>query len=275
MEMELARETAAIKSTLSRLSESLPPHEFDKMCDFAFGKSKKDWENVWKHEWVDDGKERDRLIKRPRGPSKKPQSDPRPSSPLPPSSPPPPTSPPKSQDRPPPRATPIPINGVPWDKVQQPTRPRSPVPPDGFRIPQGFVNNFGSTRYRPTSPEPVAGPSRPQQSRRLKRDKRRVEMHQDGTLVVVDPEEDIEAQRREIKEKMRLQAQRKLPVEAEISLWKIVRMNVTDRVQDPPVTRFNAFGNVDEPPPEELTNPFAQDDHISPVYPKRPERGDE
>ena len=92
-------------------------------------------------------------------------------------------------------------------------------------------------------------------------------MRDDGTLVFVDPQEDIEAHRRQIKEKMRLQAQLRLPVEAEISLWKIVQTNVTDRIQDPPVTWFRVFED-EEILPDELTNPFAQDDHIPPMYPE-------
>ena len=104
-------------------------------------------------------------------------------------------------------------------------------------------------------------------------------MRQDGTLVVVDSQEDIEAQRREIKEKMLLQAQRRLPVQAEISLRKIVQTSVADRTQGPPVTWYNVFDDVDEPPPEEFANPFAQSDHIPPAYPdldpSRPERDDE
>jgi len=106
--------------------------------------------------------------------------------------------------------------------------------------------------------------------------------HQDGTLAIFDPQEDIEAQRREIKEMMRLQARQKLSAKAqssERSLLKIVQTSVTDRIQDPPVTWSNVFVDDDEPPPEELTNPFAQSDHIplvSPdLYQKRPERGDE
>ena len=102
-------------------------------------------------------------------------------------------------------------------------------------------------------------------------------MRQDGTLALVDPEGDIEAQRRQIKERMLLQAQQRHPVD---SLWRIVRTSVTDRTQDPPVTWSNVFEDVDEPPSEELTNPFAQgDDRIPSVYPnpspKRPERDDE
>jgi len=277
MEMELARETAAIKSTLSHLSGTLPPHEFDEMCDFAFGQSKKDWENVWKHEWVDDDKERDRFTKRPSWPSKAPRSESRPSSPLPPSSPPAPTSPVNPHDRLPPRTSPVRINGVPWNEYRWPTRPRSPRPPDGFRAPWGFVDNFGSTRYRPTPPEPVAGPSRPQQSRRLKRDIRQVEMRQNGTLVLVDPTEDIEAQRRQIKEQMLLQAQKRIPVQVRDSLRRIIRPSDTNCTRDPPVTWSNVF--EDEPPPEELTNPFAQGDHSPPVhpdpYPKDPDGDDE
>ncbi|KAF9650603.1 hypothetical protein BDM02DRAFT_1324028 [Thelephora ganbajun] len=273
MEMELARETSAIKSTLSYLSELLPSHEFEEMCDFAFDQSKKDWENEWKREWVEDGTEKGKFIDRPRDPPKKRRPDPSPSpptphvpsSPLPPSSPPPPTPPVNTQDRLPPRTSPVRINGVPLNKWKWPTRPRSPLPPDGFRAPWGFVDKFGSTRYRPTPAEPLAGPSQPQQSRRLKRDRRRVEMHQDGTLVLVDPTEDIEAQRREIMQQIRFQAQRKLPAEAEISLGKIVQTGYTDRTQDPPVTWFRVFED-EGPLSSDLTNPFAQDDHIPPTY---------
>jgi len=273
MEVELTREAAAIKSTLSYLSETLPPQEFEKMCDFAFGQSKKDWENAWKREWVEGGAERDKFIERPSGPSKKPRSGPPPaphvpSSPLPPSSPPSPTPPVNSQGHLPPRTSPVRINGVPWDEYQWPTRPRSPTPLDGFRAPWGFVDNFGSTRYRPTSPEPVAGPSQPQRSQRLRRDNRRLETRRDGTLVLVDTTEDIEAHRREMKEMIRLQAQRRHPVEAEISLRKMVQTSVTDRIQNPPMTWFRLFED-EEPLPDDLTNPFAQDDHIPPMYPER------
>ena len=274
MEMELSRETAAIKSTLSRLSETLPPHKFDKMCDFAFSRSKEEWENVWKHEWVDDGNDRDRFIEHPRGPSKKSRPDHRPSTSLPPSSPSPLTSPVNSRGHLPPRATPVSTNRVPWDECQRPTGPRSPLPPDGLRVPWGFVERFGPTRYRPT-------PSRAQQSRRLKRDKRQVVACQDGTLTIFDPQEDIEAQRREIKEMMRLQARQRLSAKAqssERSLLKIVQTSATDRIQGPPVTWSNVFGDG-EPPPEELANPFAQSGDIPPMYPdlhqKRPERDDE
>jgi hypothetical protein len=103
-------------------------------------------------------------------------------------------------------------------------------------------------------------------------------MRHDGTLVLVDPQEDIEAQRQQIKEKMQLQAQRKLAAEAEISLWKIVQTSVADRIQDPPVTWFRLFED-EEPLPDDLMNPFAQDDHIPPtypeLYPRRPEQGEE
>ena len=92
-------------------------------------------------------------------------------------------------------------------------------------------------------------------------------MRHDGTFVLVDPKEDIEAQRRQIKERMRLQVQMKLPPEAEISLWKIVRMSDTDRVQDPPVTWFRILED-DRPLPDDLTNPFAQDEHTPPTYPE-------
>lgn len=92
-------------------------------------------------------------------------------------------------------------------------------------------------------------------------------MRDDGTLVVVDPREDIEAQRRQIKGQMRLQAQLKLPAGVENSLWKIVKPSITDRLQDPPVTWFRIFEG-EEVLPDELTNPFAQDDHIPPMYPE-------
>ena len=105
-----------------------------------------------------------------------------------------------------------------------------------------------------------------------------METRRDGTFVLVDPQEDIKAQRQQIKEKMRLQAQRKLPPEAEISLWKVVNPSVTDRIQDPPVTWFRLFED-ENPLPNDLTNPFAQDDHIPPMYPelypKRPEQDEE
>ena len=266
VEVELARETTAIKSTLSHLSETLPPHEFEKMWEFAFGQSKKGWEKLWKHEWVDDGKERDKSVKRPGGPSRRPRRNPKrshhvpraPSSPLPPSSPPPPTPPVNTQGRLPPRASPVRIDEAPWDEYRWTTRDRSPLHPDGPRAPQGFIDNFGSTGYRPTPPDPVAGPS---QSRRLKRDQRRVEQRQDGALVIVDPEEDIEAQRRQIKEKMALQAQERVPAEAQASLWKIVQTNVADKIRDPPVTWSRVFGD-EEHRPEELLNPFAQDPRV-------------
>ena len=285
MELELARETAAINSALSHLSETLPPHEFEKMCEFAFGQSKQDWENVWKREWVADGTERDRFIKHPGGSSKKsmsnrpppPPAPNAPSSPLPPSSPPPPTSPVDSQDRLPPHKSPIRVNGVPWPEFKWSTRPRSPPTLDGFRVPSGFVENFGSTSYRPTHPEPVAGPSQPQPSRRLKRDKRRYQIGPDGNFVVVDTQEEIEAQRRQIREDMQLQAQRRIPPEAANSLWKIVQTSVNDRIQDPPVTWFRLFED-DPHVSNDLTNPFAQDDRAPPtypeLYPRRPEQGD-
>jgi hypothetical protein len=92
-------------------------------------------------------------------------------------------------------------------------------------------------------------------------------MGQGGTLVVVDAKEEIEAQRREIKERIRMQAQRRLPVEAEISLWKIVQPSVADRIQDPPITWFRLFED-EGPLPDDLTNPFAQDDHTPPMYPE-------
>ena len=288
MELELARETAAMRSTLSQLSETLPAREFEKMCDFAFDQSKQDWENVWKREWVADGTERDRFVKHPSGPSKKPRSNPRPSppapnapsSPLPPSSPPAPTPTPpvNPRDRLPPRTSPVRINGIPWDEFKWPTRPRSPPTLDGFRTPSGFVENFGSTSYRPTQPEPVAPPSHPQRSRRLRRDKRRVEIRPDGSLVVVDPAEEIEAQRQQIRGGMLLQAQRRIPTEAGTSLMRLLQTGVHDRVHDPPVTWFRLFEG-DSPTPNDLTNPFAQDDHIPPtyqeMYPRRPGQGEQ
>ena len=271
MEMALAREAAAIKSSLSRLSETLPPREFEEMCEFAFGQSKKDWEDVWKHKWVEDrterdkfvkrkrvtdGTEGDRFVKRPRGPSKNPRFNftRAPSSPLPPSSPPPPTPP-----------------------------ARSPLPPDGFRAPWGFVENFGSTGYRPTPtpPVPFPEPLQPQQSRRLRRDERRLNLRPDGSLVLVDPQEEIEAQREQIRQKMRFQAQQKVPAEAEISLWKIAQTKPINHIHDPPVTWSTLFElySVVNRTPNDLTNPFAQEDHVLPtrpeLYPRRPEQDEE
>jgi len=100
-------------------------------------------------------------------------------------------------------------------------------------------------------------------------------MRQNGTLVLVDPAEEIEAQRRQIKAKMLLQAQQRLPAQVGDSLRRIVRPSDTNRTRDPPVTWSNVF--EDEPPPEELTNPFAQGDHSSPVHPdpNHPEGDDE
>lgn len=103
-------------------------------------------------------------------------------------------------------------------------------------------------------------------------------MRQDGTCVIVDPQEDIEAQRREIREKMRLQAESRLPPEAMASLRRIVQPRVTDRAQGPPVTWFRVFEDK-EPLLDDLTNPFAQDDHIPPTYQelfsRRPEHDSE
>jgi len=81
-----------------------------------------------------------------------------------------------------------------------------------------------------------------------------------------------------------MQPLRRIPAEAEISLLKIVQAKVTDRIQDPPITWFRLFEDEDdegdddeEPFSDDLTNPFAQDDHIPPIYPdlypRRPEQG--
>lgn len=271
MEMELARETALIKSALSNLSETLPPDEFEKMCDFAFGQGKKEWEEVWKHEWVgDDAKSK--FTTRPSGPSRKPGSNPlQPhplSSPLPPSSPPPPSSPVNPQARFPSRASPVRID---TNETQGLTHPHSPPTLDGFRTPWGFVDNFGSTSYRSHAPEPepAADPPRPPHPRRLKRDDRRLGTDRNGAPVIVDPREEIESQRQGVREMIRLQAQMKFPVEAENALLRIVqRTDVYDgfRVRDPPVTWSSVFKNK-EPHPKEFTNPFAQGDHVPPSYP--------
>ena len=74
------------------------------------------------------------------------------------------------------------------------------------------------------------------------------------------------------------QAEEKIPSEARVSLWKIVQTSVNDRIQDPPVTWFRLF--EDDPHiSNDLTNPFAQDDHIPPtyreLYPKRAELGEQ
>ena len=91
-------------------------------------------------------------------------------------------------------------------------------------------------------------------------------MRPDGTFVLVDPQEEIEAQRRHIREQMRFQAQRRLPAAAEIALGKIVQTSFADRIEDPPVTWFRLFGG--DASPDDLMNPFAQDDHIPPTYPE-------
>ena len=259
VELELARETATMKSTISCLSETLPTAEFDKMCDYAFGQSKKDWEKVWKHEWVNDGAEKEKFSARPKRPSKEPRPNPLPpppashipSSPLPPSSPPPPTSPINMQGHISPRPSPVHTNGVPTDG---PVRPPSPPTLDGFRAPRGFVDNFGSTRYRPTAPEPGVGPS--QRSRRLKRDARRLESRSDGTLVLVDPGKEIEARPRDIRKQ--IQAQQRLPVAPQSMLKIVQRHRASDRVWDPPVIWSSIF-NDKEPRPDDLKNPFAQE----------------
>ena len=255
VELELSRETAAMKSALSRLSETLPSHEFEKMYEFAFDQSKQDWENVWKREWVADSTEKDRFIEHPRGPSKKPRSTPppsppapnAPSSPLPPSSPPPPTSPVNSHDRLPPHASPVRTDGVRWHEFKQP----APTTFDGFRVPSGFVEIFGSTSYRPPRPEPVAGPSKPQDSRKLKR-----------STKPADVQKETEDQRRQIREQMKRQAEERISLAARNALWQIVQDSVDDKV--PPVTWFTVF--KDDPRLSNdltnLTNPFAQDDHI-------------
>jgi hypothetical protein len=283
-EMELAHKTATMKSALSRLSETLPPLEFEEMCYFVFGQSKEEWERVWKREWVEDDTERNKFTQA-RGPSKtksRSNSPPNPpahhprSSSLPPSSPLPNTS-PNLQDHLPPRPGPVPMNGIPVDGFQLPPRPRTPPSLDGFKAPRGFVDHFGSTRYQPIAPEPVAGPSRPQQSRRLKRDLRRLEEDRNGNLILVDTTKEIEEQRRQIKESILLQAQRRVPVEVQESLKKIVR---SGNRQDPPVTWSRVFGD-ENAHANDLTNSFAQDDHVRPsVYPepdphREPDGGDE
>lgn len=252
MRVKLASETAEIKSTLSHLSEIIPPDEFEKMCDFAFGKSKNDWEDVWKHEWVGDTKERVKFIKRRRGSSKKRRPSRRDSSPLPPSSPPPPTSPGDPQGGLPPRTGPIRTNR------SRSTHPRSPLLPDGFRAPQGFVDKLRSTAYRPTWPQPAAGPSQPRQNRRLRRDDRLLQAHQDGTLVIVDPQEDVEAHRREIREKIELQTHWRLRDGIETSLQKMVQASGSNRSEDPPVTWSRVVGHA-EPLGEEPVEPLGRD----------------
>ena len=248
--MELAHKTAVMKSTLCRLSGTLPPHEFEEMCEFAFGQSKKDWEQVWKHEWIEDGTERNKFI-RPRGPSKRQPPLPL-SSPLPPSSPSPPTSPLNLQYQITPQASLVHTNETPIDELPLPTRSRSPPIVDGFRAPQGFVD---TTRYQPTQP---------QQARRLTRDLRRLEVDRNGTLVLVDTMEEIEAHRRQMRARIRQQAQRDAPAETETSLMRIVQSeNIDDRnrMEGQPVTWSRVFEN-DEAHPDDLTNPFAQDDHV-------------
>lgn len=72
-----------------------------------------------------------------------------------------------------------------------------------------------------------------------------------------------------------LQAQQRLPAEVQNSLRKIVDTSAMDRVQDLPVTWSRVFGD-EELLPGELTNPFAQGDHIPPMYPDpKPREGDE
>ena len=102
-------------------------------------------------------------------------------------------------------------------------------------------------------------------------------MRQDGSLFLYDPKEEIEAHRRQIREQMLLQAQQRFPAEAEISLWKIVRTEVSDRVQNPPVTWFRVFGDeaCGETLEDELANPFAQDNHIPPIHPEHSSRPDQ
>lgn len=212
VEMELAQKIATMNSTFSRLSETLPPYKFEQMCEFAFGEGKKEWEQVWKREWVEGGTKRTKFTQL-RVPSKRqlrssppyppPVYHPR-SSPLPPSSPPPPTS-PNLEGHLPPQTGPPPINGVPVDGFQSPARPR-----DRSKATRGFTRNPGSARYQRTSPEPAAGPSQMQPSRRLKRDLRRLEVDEKGTLVLVDTTEEIEEQRRQIKKSMEQQAQKKI-----------------------------------------------------------------
>lgn len=267
--MELSRESAAIKSVLSHLSETLPPHEFENLCNFAFGQSKKDWESVWKCEWVEDVTERNRHTTHPSCSSKEFRSNPSltlhaPSSPLPPSSPPPPTSPSNMQDTFPACSSRVRVGD---DESQLPTRPPSPPTLDGFKTPQGFVDNFGSTRYRSTVP---VGPSRPQQSRRLKRDERRLDTDRRGMPVFVHCTKEIEVQRRDIGERIRLQnrQKQKFPIEAENSLFKIVQ-GQPHHVQDPPVTWFRIFDEKEPSGPDDFKNPFSQDDHVSPTLPEQ------
>ena len=64
VELELAHETA-MKSTISCLFETLPTTEFDKMCDYTLGQSKKDWGKVRRHEWVNDGAEKEKFLAAP------------------------------------------------------------------------------------------------------------------------------------------------------------------------------------------------------------------
>ena len=210
MEIELASETAAIKTSLFRLSKILPPPELEKMSEFAFGASKKHWETVWKHEWVEDDEERCKSTTRPRNSPKNPQVPNPPSSPLPPSSPPPQTSPLNPQGHPLPHASPVRIGKAPANESQQPPRPPSPLANDGLKTPWGIAYSSGSTGYRPNAPEPVAGPSR-----RLKRENRRLVFDHNGTPTLADFTEEIEAHRREIERKVKGQARWRSPAENE------------------------------------------------------------
>lgn len=259
MDMELASETAAIQTSLSRLSTMLPPPEFEKMFDFGFGASKKHWETVWKHEWVEDDEERCKSATRPRkspgNPRTKPSPPPQvphpPSSPLPPSSPPPQTSPPNPQGRPLPLASPIHIVETPVDESQQPPRPHSPLAIDGLKTPWGIGNNSGSTGYRPNAPEPVAGPSR-----RLKRENRRLVFDHSGTPTVADFTEEVEAHRREIEGKIKAQARWRSPAENERvfsggAQWSKGK----GRTRDPPAASPRVFGDK-EPEPKDPTAPL-------------------
>lgn len=274
MEIELARKSTAMESTLSHLSETLSPHEFKEMCAFALGQSKKDWEKAWKHEWVEDGTDGNKLT-RPGGPSKSrarypPPAHHRPSSPLPPSSPPPPTSPLNQQGHFSSRISPVRTKGVPVNESELPTRPGPSPTLDGFRAPREFVDNFGSTRYQPTAPASVAGSSRPQQSRQLKRDLRRLEVDPNGELVLIDPTDEIEAHRRYVQDRKRLQAQPKFSARAQTSLSKIVRQEKVydhNNVQDRPLTWSRVFEGK-KPGPDDLRNPFSQGSHVPPpAYP--------
>ena len=116
----------------------------------------------------------------------------------------------------------------------------------------------------------MPGPSRLQipESRRLRRDTRRLVEDRDGNPIVVDTTAQIEANRREMRELLRLQAERKVPRETRISLRKIVQSD-HDQKQHPPVTWSRVFGDK-MGWEKDLRNPFAQDDdHVRP--PTHPE----